>query len=142
MDDIEGRCEIKTKSLRQGQSLGVQLARDDRQVVIDKFCPRTGASGSAMMDRRAHRFEQRFHHFEVGWLGTNHKQALAAIGMPCEPADGSVDCLEPQTLGFGVHLVGGLGIDGRQIHHKRAGLGVGEQTIDAHHDLIDFAARW
>ena len=87
----------KPNRWRQRERLGVQLARDDREVVVDELGPHAGADAAAVMDRRAHRLEQRLHPREVGVRGADHEQALAAIGVARQAADRCVREAHPRA---------------------------------------------
>src|SRR5690606_14570413 len=84
----------------------------------------------------------RLHALEVLRLGPDHKQAFAALGMPGKAADGGIYRTETATACFLMQPIRRLGLDGRQVHDQRAGLGMIENAARAHYDLGHLLAGW
>ena len=82
---------VEAEALRQRDRFGVELARDDRQVVVHQLGAHAGADAAAVMDRRAHRLEQRLDAREGVGVGADHEERLAALGVAGQPADRRVD---------------------------------------------------
>ena len=141
VNNVKRGLEIEAEALRERKRLGIELAQDDGEVVVDQFRAGARTALTAIMDCRAHRFQQRLDLFEVVTLTADHEQALAAFGVPGKPPDRRVDGTEPARLRLLMQPVGHLRFDGRKIQHQRTGLRMIEQAARTHHHLIDLAAR-
>ncbi len=93
--DIQRLLEREAEPLRQRQRLRVEGARDDRQIVVHELRPHARAGAAAMMDRRAHRLEQRLHARKRLGRRAHHEQRFAALGMAGQPSDRRVDERDP-----------------------------------------------
>ena len=90
-----------------------------------------------MIDRIAHRLEQRPHAREILRRGADHEQRFASISVGGEPPDRCIDERHAFLGRFPGQRIGCQRIDRAHVHDEAAGLGVRENAIQAGNDLVD-----
>ena len=141
VEDLQGTFQFQPEAARERERLRVDLAKRDGEVVVDQLGANTGADRAAVVNGRPHCFKHRPDGVELGFLGTDHEEALAGIRVTGEPPDRGIDAVHLRTgKGCGT-AIGDLGINGAHFHDGGTGRSVCDQTVGSQDDALHFDVR-